>query len=163
MKAKLSLVIFVLYSFCIQAQNRKAAIYNNKMFAEQEKVSKVIIEFFKIFENADYNTLEKQHQKILKQIDKSYKVVAAMPSFENDNSLRDALLKWLNEYKDSFENEYKLMLPLLSKKDKTQEEKDKLEQMHQDLIKEEEKLDKELLRVQKEFAQKHNLTLRESN
>ncbi|MFQ3575674.1 MAG: hypothetical protein SNJ77_04490 [Cytophagales bacterium] len=157
-------IIFVLSFLALNcfSQNRKAALYNNKMFAEQEKVSLAIINFFKDFQNADYNSLEKQHQNILTQIDKSYKVVASMPDFENDNSLRDAALKWFSGYKESFENEYKLMLPLLGKKEKTQEDKAKLEEMHQELIKEEEELDKNLLKIQTEFAKKHNLTLEET-
>lgn len=162
MKTKFLSLILTLAIFSGFAQNRKAALYNNKMFAEQEKVSLAIINFFKDFKNSDYESLEKQHQSILKQIETSNKVVASMPAFENDNSLRDAALKWFSGYKESFENEYKLMLPLLGKKEKTDEDKAKLEEMHNELIKEEEELDKNLLKVQQEFAKKHNLTLEET-
>ncbi len=146
-----------------QAQNKKAAKYNDKIINEQIKLEPFLIKFFKDFNSASIESLKEQHNNIVAMLDKSSKKVAAMPVFENDGSLRDAALKWFNLYKESFENEYKEMLPIISKKDKTNEEKTKLNEMHEKLIKEEEVIDTEFASAQKTFADKHKLTLEEAN
>lgn len=161
-----NLIIF----FCIaalatsvQAQNKKAAKYNDKIINEQIKLEPFLIKFFKDFNTASIESLNEQHNTILTMLDNSSKKVAAMPVFENDGALRDAALKWFNLYKESFENEYKEMLPIISKKDKSADEKAKLNEMHEKLIKEEEIIDTEFANAQKAFADKHKLTLEEAN
>lgn len=141
------------------AQNRKAALYNNKLFALQHEVGNKIIHFFEVVKSGDINKISAAHDSINKSIDAMIAKVSKFKQFEGDNSLKEAVLVWMKGYEESFENEYKQMLPLLSKKDRSSEENSKLNQMHDDLIKEEMIFDQKLAETQKTFAEKHKLTL----
>jgi hypothetical protein len=141
------------------AQNRKAAIYNNKLFALQHEVGNKIIRFFEVVKTGDITKIMESHDSVNKSIDAMIAKVSKFKQFEGDNSLKEAVLVWMKGYEESFENEYKQMLPLLSKKDRSAEENSKLNQMHDDLIKEEMTFDQKLAETQKTFAEKHKLIL----
>ena len=146
-----------------QAQNKKAAIYNNKLFALQHEVSGQIVRFFEYVKSGDSEKIKLAHDSVNQSIDAKIAAVSKFKSFKGDNSLKQAVLDWLKAYEDSFENEYKLMLPLLNKKERTDAENQSLNQMHDALIREEIAFDQKLSAAQKDFAQKHDLTLGDGN
>lgn len=147
----------------LQAQNAKAAKYNNKLFKLQNDASAQIVKFFEVVKSGDIAKIQASHTDVNKHLDEKIAAVSKFKAFENDNSLKEAVLVWLKGYEESFENEYKLMLPLLAKKDRTAEDNAKLNQMHDDLIKEEVAFDQKLTETQKTFAEKHKLTLGDGN
>lgn len=158
----LVLAIFVSI-FSANAQYAPAAKYNNKLMKYQQETSNDIIKFFHHVKKGNFAEIEASHANVDKALDKLRAKVAKVGAFEGDNSLKDALNDWIKGYEDSFDNEYKLMLPLLKKTNRTAEENEQLNKMHDDLIAEEKIMDTKLTEVQKAFAEKHKLTLGDGN
>jgi hypothetical protein len=84
-----------------------------------------------------------------------------MKEFEGDAALRDAALDWFRFYKASFEKEYNHILELVANRDRSKEDHEKLDNLTDELVKEEEKVDDKFAAVQEAFAKRHNLELRE--
>lgn len=141
------------------AQNAAAAKYNNKLFTLQYKASEHIVKFFELVKTGDVAKITEAHTNVDKSLDKTIAKVAKFKAFEGDSSIKVAVLDWLKGYEKTFDNEYKQMLPLISKKSRTAEDNAKLNQMHDDLIVQEKSMDEKLAEIQKVFATKHNLTL----
>ncbi|MCS6824574.1 MAG: hypothetical protein NZ529_09775 [Cytophagaceae bacterium] len=156
------LTIFIIMIFAVSvslAQNKKAAAYNNKIIEEQYKVTPYIVKFFKTFEKGTKEELMNQKADLIKRIDKAIAKVSKFKDFEGDGSLRDAALEWFRLYESSLVKEYDHMIELISNRDRSKEDHDKLDELAKKLIKEEELLDAKFQKAQEEFAKRHNLEL----
>ena len=143
--------------FGANAQNEKAAKYNNKLMKYQLATSIDISSFFHHIKHSKYEQIEAAHTKVDKSLDVLRAKVDKMGGFEGDNSLHDALNEWIKGYEESFDNEYKQMLPLFKNEKRSAEENAKLNKMHDELIAEEKVMDEKLVAAQKEFAKKYEL------
>jgi hypothetical protein len=140
----------------VQAQNKKAAKYNNKLIDIQYKLVPDVVNFFKTLEGGNVADL------LVKDFNKAIKKVSGMKAFEGDTKLRDAALDWFKLYESSLDSEYNHIIDLASKsKDKrSAEEKAKLQKLTDDLITKETEIDEKFEVAQTEFAKRHNLELK---
>lgn len=158
---KLSLLFLsVLFVFNMaQAQNKKAAKYNNKIIKLQHSVTPDVVSFFKTFEKGSAEDLKKKQAKLIKDFDAAIAKVNAMPDFEGDGDLKKAALEWFRLYESSFKNEYDHIITLVTNRDRSKEDHAKLDQMTDELVKREEAVDAQFEKAQADFAKKHHLEM----
>jgi hypothetical protein len=159
---KISLLFFALLlsTVVVQAQAKKgAAKYNNSIIKLQHKVTPDIVKFFKAFEKGTAEDLKKQKAKLIPEFDAAIAKVSAMPDFEGDADLKNAALEWFKLYKSSFETEYEHIITLVTNRDRSKEDHEKLDKMTDDLVLREEAVDAQFEKAQVEFAKRHNLEL----
>lgn len=141
------------------AQNRKAAKYNDKIINEQHKISPLLVKFYKSLNTATLEELKAEKAALIKSIDNSIAKVTAMPGFEGDVELRDACLEWFRLYKKTLEVDFEEVLHIVADKDKSPDEKAKLQAVKEKMIKEEDDIDAKFETVQTAFAKRHGLEL----
>ncbi len=152
--------IFLIFS--AEAQNKKAAKYNNKIIDMQYKLVPDVVNFFKAFEGGSLTDLKAKKDILTKDFDKAITKVSAMKPFEGDSKLRDASLEWFRLYKSTLDAEYNHIIELASKpKDKrTDDDKAKLQKLSDELISRETEIDVKFETAQIEFSKRHNLELK---
>ena len=145
-----------------QAQNKKAAQYNNKIIDIQYKLVPDVVNFFKAFEGGNLTDLKSKKAILSKDFDAAIKKVSAMKPFEGDAGLRDAALDWFKLYKSSLDAEYNHIIELASipKDKRTADDKAKLQKLSDQLIGKETEIDLKFEAAQVEFSKKHNLELK---
>lgn len=141
------------------AQNKKAAQYNNKIIKLQHKVTPDVVGFFKTFEKGTTEDLKKQQAKLIKDFDAAIAKVNAMPDFEGDGELKKAALEWFRLYESSFKNEYDHIITLVANRDRSKEDHAKLDQLTDELVKREEAVDAQFEAAQTAFAKRHQLEI----
>ncbi|MDF2455459.1 MAG: hypothetical protein K0R51_1452 [Cytophagaceae bacterium] len=154
--------LFLSLSICChvaQAQNKKAAQYNNKIIKLQHKVTPDVVGFFKTFEKGTTEDLKKQQAKLIKDFDAAIAKVKAMPDFEGDGELKKAALDWFTLYESSFKNEYDHIITLVANRDRSKEDHAKLDQLTDELVKREEAVDAQFEEAQAAFAKRHKLEM----
>jgi hypothetical protein len=141
------------------AQNKEAVKYNNKIIKEQHSVTPLIVSFFHnhFKKHVSPGVIKKEKEKIELKLDKGIANLRAMDGFEGDTKLRDSAIEWFRLYKRSFDIEYEQVIPILTKKDKTEEDKVKLKELRDKLLAEEEAIDIKFEMAQEAFAAKHKL------
>ena len=142
------------------AQNNEAVKYNNRVIKEQHSVTPLIVSFFHnhLKKHIAPEVIKKEKEKIELKLDRGIARLQAMDSFEGDTKLRDAAIDWFKLYKRSFDIEYEEVIPILTKKDKTEDDKLKLKTLRDKLLSEEEEIDIRFEMAQEQFAAKHKLT-----
>jgi hypothetical protein len=150
----------ILFSTVTFAQNPKAAKYNDKIVDHQHDIAEEMVAFFKSFKTDTKENLEKKRMGLLNKINGSLSKIQAMGGFEGDTKLRDGALDLLKFYKGTVEKEYAEVVHLVTNKNRTKEENDKLDQHRTTLISKEEEMDAKFATIQEEFAKRHNLILK---
>jgi hypothetical protein len=142
------------------AQNHEAVKYNNRVIKEQHSVTPLIVSFFHnhLKKHIAPDIIRREKEKIETKLDKGIARLQAMEGFEGDTKLRDAAIDWFKLYKRSFDIEYEQVIPILTKKDKTEDDKQKLKTLRDKLLAEEEAIDIKFEMEQEAFAAKHKLT-----
>lgn len=152
----------ILYLACntLMAQNPAAVKYNNRVIKEQHSVTPLIVSFFHnhLKKHIAPEVIKKEKEKIELKLDRGIARLQAMDGFEGDTKLRDAAIDWFKLYKRSFDVEYEEVIPILTKKDKTEDDKLKLKTLREKLLSEEEEIDIKFEMAQEQFAAKHKLT-----
>ena len=158
-KLLLGITLF-LASQTLHAQNREAVKYNNTVIKEQHSVTPLIVSFFHnhFKKHIAPAIIKREKEKIELKLDKGIARLQAMDGFEGDTKLRDAAIEWFKLYKRSFDIEYEEVIPILTKKDKTEDDKMKLKALREKLLSEEEAIDIKFEKEQEDFAAKHKLT-----
>jgi hypothetical protein len=154
--------LFLSLTICFniaQAQNKKAAKYNNKIIKLQHSVTPDVVSFFKTFEKGSAEDLKKKQAKLIKDFDKAIAKVNAMPNFEGDGELKKAALDWFKLYENSFKNEYDHIIVLVANRDRSKEDRVKLDQMTNELVAREEAVDVQFEAAQTSFAKRHKLEM----
>jgi hypothetical protein len=144
----------------LSAQNNEAVKYNNKVIKEQHNVTPLIVSFFHnhFKKHIAPEVIKKEKEKIELKLDKGIARLQGMDGFDGDTKLRDAAIDWFKLYKRSFDIEYEEVIPILTKKDKTEDDKLRLKTLREKLLAEEEEIDIKFEMAQEEFAAKHKLT-----
>lgn len=154
--------LFLALTICCtiaQAQNKKAAKYNNKIIKLQHSVTPDVVSFFKTFEKGSAEDLKKKQAKLIKDFDAAIAKVNAMPDFEGDGELKKAALDWFKLYESSFKNEYDRIIVLVANRDRSKEDHAKLDQMTNELVTREEAVDAQFEAAQTSFAKRHKLEM----
>jgi len=161
-KILLLICVGVLFCFTSQAQNKKAAKYNNKLIDIQYKLVPDVVNFFKAIEGGDLVELKAKRDVLMKDFDKAIAKVSKMKPFEGDDELRKAALDWFKLYESSLNDEYNLILNIATKpKDKrTENDNIQLKVLADDLIAQEEAIDERFEAAQLAFSKRHNLELK---
>ena len=154
----LFLSVMILFNVA-QAQNKKAAKYNNKIIKLQHSVTPDVVSFFKTFEKGSAEDLKKKQAKLIKDFDAAIAKVNAMPDFEGDGELKKAALDWFKLYESSFKNEYDHIITLVTNRDRSKEDHAKLDQMTDELVKREGAVDAQFEAAQTAFAKRHQLEM----
>ncbi|HSZ71888.1 MAG TPA: hypothetical protein VK750_04375 [Cytophagaceae bacterium] len=141
------------------AQNKKAAKYNNAIIKLQHGVTPDVVEFFEAFEKGTTEDLKKQQVKLVKDFDAAIAKLNAMPDFEGDGALKKAALDWFKLYEGSFKNEYDHIITLVTNRDRSKEDHTKLDQMTDELVTREEAVDAQFETAQNAFSKKHHLEM----
>ena len=150
--------------FSTQAQNKKAAVYNNKIIDLQHDIAPDLKVFFEaLTSGGSIAELKAKRDVLMKDFDKAIAKVAKMKAFEDDIKLRNAALDWFKLYESSLDDEYNQIIELAAKpKDKrTDADRTQLKKLSEELIAQEIKIDDNFFAAQTEFAKRHNLELKE--
>ena len=153
-------ITLCLASQLLVAQNHEAVKYNNRVIKEQHSVTPLIVSFFHnhFKKHIAPEEIKKEKEKIEFKLDRGIARLQAMDGFEGDTKLRDAAIDWFKLYKRSFDIEYEEVIPILTKKEKTEEDKANLKTLREKLLSEEEAIDIKFEMAQEAFAAKHKLT-----
>jgi hypothetical protein len=137
-----------------------AVKYNNKLIESQSKVINQMISLSKTFQKKNPVVMSMGLKKLQNTIDDVIKDVEAMPDYEGNIDLRDAILDLLDFYKDIAAEEYEEMIEILGRQGEiTQSDVDYLQTMQKNITEREDELDRELESAQSEFAKKHNIKI----
>ncbi|MBC7488350.1 MAG: hypothetical protein H7282_16550 [Cytophagaceae bacterium] len=154
--------LFLALTICChvaQAQNKKAAKYNNKIIKLQHKVTPDVVSFFRTFEKGSAEDLKMKQAKLIKDFDAAIAKVNAMPDFEGDGELKKAALDWFKLYESSFKKEYDHIIVLVANRDRSKEDHAKLDQMTNELVAREEIVDAQFEAAQTSFVKRHKLEM----
>lgn len=167
MKTLKNFVLLLLLSMSgiCQAQNTKAAKYNNKIIKEQHEITPMIVAFLhmqtKHYVKKEHEWSEQERINIEKKLSKAIAHVMNLRPFEGDTELKEAALAWFELYRRSFDVEYEEIVAILGKKEKTEADIARVEEIKSKLIQEEESIDQRFAKAQENFAAKYQLSLRE--
>ena len=161
-KKLLFFCVGILLLFSAEAQNKKAAKYNNKIIDIQYKLVPDVVNFFKAFEGGSLVDLKSKKAVLSKDFEKAIKKVSGMKGFEGDTKLRDASLEWFKLYKSTLDSEYNHIIELASipKDKRTAEDRAKLQKLSDGLISRETEIDVKFEEAQVEFSKRHGLELK---
>ncbi len=145
----------------LNGQNTEAVKYNNAIVGQQHKVVPHIVRFFETHakHGCSLEKAMKEKERIETMLDKGILKVQAMKPYYGNDSLRQSALKWLKIYKRTFDVDFETAIPLLSKKEKTEVDKQKLRTIQEGLFEEEDKIDEEFEQAQWAFVKKYNLKM----
>jgi len=162
-KKLLFICVGLFMMFSVQAQNKQAAKYNNKIIDIQYNLVPDVVAFFKSMEAGNPTDLKAKKVKLTTDFDKAIKTVSAMKGFEGDVELRDAALGWFRLYEATLEVEYNHIVELVSipKDKRTDDDRAKLKKLAEDLVTKEAEIDERFHQAQLSFSKKHNLELKE--
>jgi hypothetical protein len=141
----------------------EAIKYNDKLINYQGKVITEMIKLSKIFQKKDPVEMNLGLKRLQDTIDNAIEKVEAIPGYEGNTDLKDALLDLLDFYRDISAEEYAEMINIIGRgNDITQSDIDYLQKMQDSITEREKELDEELARAQSEFAKKHNIEIRKN-
>lgn len=114
-------------------QNKDAVKYNNAIVGQQHKVVPHIVRFFETHakHGCSLEKAMKEKERIELMLDKGIVKIQAIKPYDGNDSLRQSGLKWLKIYKHSFDVDFETAIPLPSKKDKTEVDKQKLKSIQE--------------------------------
>jgi len=169
MRKIIYLLLIPIFIFSLQScKKESAADYNNSIIEQQIAIVLSIDNLKKAIDN--YNAIpakdaiegmNKMYDEAIFQLDSGITVVTALDPFKKDATLKTAALTLFNSYKKIIETEYKEIINLYKIPDEMfkTEDQQKLDKL---LTESNQKLEESFNAfslVQKQFAEKHNLTL----
>ncbi len=141
---------------------KSAVQYNDYIVDRQTIVVKDIMEFSRVSAidlDSAYLLLEKYEEKT----DHTIRELEGMPAYKGDSSFRDAGVKLFNFYKKIFGGPYKELVNIRRSPDGVTEEGEaRLQQIIDDLTKEEEKYDKIFYNAQQQFSKNNNMKMKKN-
>ena len=148
--------------FSCKDTKSQAIDYNDKIVGLQSKIGKSMIEFSRTFASNNITLMEKRYAELLASIDSAISRAEAMESFNGSGAFRDTAIKLFEFYQDISENEYDEILDIFNQDEITQADAERIEELAEGISEREEELDYEFATVQKAFAQKHGILLRDN-
>jgi hypothetical protein len=140
-----------------------ATEYNNKIIDEQGKVLDLVLDFTAKVDESDMKGARLLLEKTGVQCDSSIKTIEAMGPFDDDASFKDAAIDLFKFYKRAFATDYKELLDIIEKEEPTMEDLDRVNVIVKKVSDEEMVLDDKVQKVQKEFADKHDVKITDNS
>jgi hypothetical protein len=140
-----------------------ATEYNNKIIDEQGKVLNLVLDFTAKVDESDMKGARLLLEKTGVQCDSSIKTIEAMGPFDDDASFKDAAIDLFKFYKRAFATDYKELLDIIEKEEPTMEDLDRVNVIVKKVSDEEMVLDDKVQKVQKEFADKHDVKITDNS
>jgi hypothetical protein len=133
--------------------------YNNYIIERQKSVGGYISSFYKVF-NKDTDSAKSILQSALSRMQESLDEIMNMPSFKGDSAFRHSAGNSFRFYVRLFSKDYPEILTLHSKK-QGMDEADQLqeERITNQIIRDEDQVDKDLHNRQRDFAEKFHMRL----
>ncbi len=160
--------LLFLIMFSLACKHQSASDYNNKIIKQQIEITKKIDNLKKAID--DYNVLPQDtaikemnvaYDSTMLQIDKSLKIVRAMPAFKKDSLLKSSAINLFNAYQNIVMKNYKQVIELYKLPDAmfTKDDADKLKFLLKDANDKMNTAFSKFSETQKSFAKKFNLNL----
>jgi hypothetical protein len=159
MKLLLAIAMSIGVSLSCFGQSKNAARYNDKIIDIQHAAIEKMARFAGSFSSTPLDILQKEKDKLELMLENDIKKVAAMPPHEGDSELRDAAIDWFIHSKKIIDTDFDEIISIVVKKDKTQDEKQKIKACIERLISEEDEILIKFDKAQENFVQRHGLEL----
>ena len=136
--------------------------YNDYIINRQSILIKDVIDLTKVAQT-NLDSADKMLDNFVEKTDGLITDIKGMPSYKGDSSFRDAAIASFSFYKKIFGNEYKQLVDIRKHGgDATQEGVDQMNEIVNNISKEEEKYDKAFHNAQKDFAERNHMKLGEN-
>ena len=162
----LSFLIIAMFISCnepVRGRNgefyRSASQYNDYIVKRQSTVMKNVMDFVSVSES-NLDSAERLLDKYVVQIDDIMAEIKGMPPYKGDSALRDAAVATFAFYRSIFGNEYKELIAIRRTGGAyTEEGVAKMNNIVDQISREEEKFDKAFHNAQQDFAEKNRMKL----
>jgi hypothetical protein len=148
--------------FSCKDTKSQAIDYNDKIVGLQSKILRSMIDFSKTFSSNNTDLMEKKYNDLLDSIDFALSGAEAMPPFNGSSAFRDTAIRLFEFYDDVANNEYGEIVEIFYQDEITRDDAERIEELAEDITEREEVLDHEFASVQKAFAKKHGILLRDN-
>jgi hypothetical protein len=148
--------------FSCKDTKSQAIDYNDKIVGLQSKIGRSMLAFSRTFSSNNMTLMEKKYTELLDSIDFAISRAEAMEPFNGSSEFRDTAIRLFEFYQDISENEYDEILDIFSQDEITQDDAERIEDLAEGISEREKGLDYEFATVQKAFAQKHGIRLRDN-
>jgi hypothetical protein len=135
--------------------------YNDYIVSRQTDLMRKVINFSKAAE-VDIDSAANMLSGYATETGKMIEEIKGMPPYKGDSTLRNAAVRSFTFYKKVFEEDYMDIIRIRKKEDISQEDVDEMDRIVKKITKEEEGYDKSFHNAQNEFANKHNMRLKEN-
>ena len=139
---------------------KSATDYNDYIVNRQTTLMKRVVEFGKVAD-ASIDSAQVLLTKSVREVETMVGEIKGMPPYKGDSSLRDAAIASFSFYKKVFEKDYAEILEIRRKGQEniTEEDAARANAIVENITKEEEGLDKNFQRAQREYASKNGMKL----
>ncbi len=142
---------------------KEAEEYNNRLVAIQNNVIKTFIGLGESFSSKDKTKIDAAWAAAQKVTADAVEAVKKEGPFDGDDTFRQKLQALLEFYKSVVDIDYKELVEIIGKyPDLTQEDQQRANDINASVAERERPLDAEYQAVQKAFAEKYNLILKEN-
>jgi hypothetical protein len=140
---------------------KSAVDYNDYIVGRQSTLIKNVLKFGEIAQT-NLDSAELLLNGFSKDTDKMINELKGMPAWKGDSTLRDAAVKSFTFYKKVFDQDYRRILEIRKDENAGSEAITEINEIVDNITKEEEKFDKDFHNAQKDFANKNKMKLREN-
>ncbi len=163
----LALPLVMFLTSCSEKKSDKISFssaieYNDYIVKLQSKTIKEILILSDNMKSGDSATIYASFDKFGTQAKASYEELKKLDTFKKDGEFRDKALELFKFYVTIYEVDYKEMIGLVLKKDISEKDIVRVDEIVNKVSLEEIKLDEGFAKAQQIFAKKHNIQIREN-
>jgi len=138
----------------------KSAIeYNDFIVKLQEKTIRKTLALGEVLQSGDSVAIQKSFTEFGEQAKASLAELKTLDSFEGDSELKDNALKLFQFYVTIYEKDYKEMVDIITSKNSTKKDAERVDVIVAKVSAEETKFDAGFASAQDAFAKKHNMKI----
>ncbi|RQO31255.1 hypothetical protein DBR32_04610 [Taibaiella sp. KBW10] len=161
-KIVLILLCSVSFASCSFLETRNATEFNNAIVTEQNAIITQVIGLNNAITTLDSAGAQQKRVQLIASVDACLAKVDKLEYKGDDKGLKANFIKLLNFYKATFSNEYTQIIAISFDKNATATDATKIQNMTNNIVKEEEVLDNKFQAAQQEFAKAHNMQIEEN-
>jgi hypothetical protein len=135
-----------------------AVDYNNYVIGQQEKIVNKMNELSDAIDAETYDVANTKREELVKQCVTSIDSVKALDAYNSNTGFRDEAVVLFTFYKAISEKEYKEMLDILKKKDITETDLARMNEIKEDITKRENERDGAFATAQNTFYKENNIS-----
>ena len=157
------ILAFVALAFGCQSPASKAMKYNDEVIERQEKIIDAIDSLEQTFKNYQIDSMREKYNQLKKAVNAGNEYIAGLESFDNDSTLVVGAKDLFSEYQKVTDNNYPIIIEILSMPDSVFTRGDQQRLFDQQTIINDaiSQAHQAFLLKQKAFGKKHNLTFTE--